>query len=129
MAALRLTHPSLPSGAEVTEHPVAFAAWFGLFVTTLNLIPIGQLDGGHVLYALLGRERAQRVRGSSPGRSSAWASSLLVPGSRGGPVTRALVGNRHPPALHDEPLGPGRRVIAILAVVLFLATFTPIPIR
>jgi membrane-associated protease RseP (regulator of RpoE activity) len=61
MLALRLVHPELPFGSEVVEHPVAIAAWFGLYVTTINLLPIGQLDGGHALYALLGGERARRV--------------------------------------------------------------------
>jgi membrane-associated protease RseP (regulator of RpoE activity) len=129
MAALHLTHPGLPPGGEVTEHPVAIAAWFGLFVTTLNLIPIGQLDGGHVLYALLGRARAQRAsRLVSWGllalgvfASWSWLAWWLV--------TRVLVGNRHPPALQEEPLGPGRRLLAILGFVVFAATFTPIPIR
>ncbi len=129
IAALRLTHPGLPFGTEVTEHPVAIAAWFGLFVTTLNLIPIGQLDGGHVLYALLGRERAERVS-----RLVSWgllALGLLVSWSWlfWWAITRAIVGNRHPPALEETPLGPGRRAVAILGFVMFVATFTPVPLH
>ena len=52
--ALRLTHGPLPAGTDLALHPVGFAAWFGLYVTTINLLPIGQLDGGHVLYGILG---------------------------------------------------------------------------
>jgi membrane-associated protease RseP (regulator of RpoE activity) len=128
-AALRLTHPALPSGAEVIEHPVAIAAWFGLYVTTINLLPVGQLDGGHVLYALLGRERAQRAS-----RLVSWA--LLGMGLAVSwtwlawwALTRVLVGTHHPPAVVEEPLTPGRKAVAALALVLFVATFTPIPIR
>jgi len=129
LAALALTHPALPVGVEVTEHPVAIAAWFGMFVTTLNLIPIGQLDGGHLLYALLGRERAHRVS-----RIVSWVLfglGLTVSWSwlAWWAVTRFLVGSRHPPALEEAPLGPGRRMVAILGLVLFVATFTPIPMH
>jgi membrane-associated protease RseP (regulator of RpoE activity) len=129
MAVLRLAHPELPFGSEVTESPVAIAAWFGLYVTTLNLLPMGQLDGGHVLYALLGRERARAVS-----RLSSFALlgvGLFVSWTWLGwwVVTRILVGNGHPPALEEKPLGPGRRLVAVLAFALFLATFTPVPIR
>ncbi len=128
-AVLRLAHPELPVGSEVIEHPVAIAAWFGLYVTTLNLLPIGQLDGGHVLYALLGRERARAV--SRLFSFALLGVGLFVSWTWLGwwVVTRVLVGNRHPPALEEEPLGPGRTLIAVLAFVLFVVTFTPVPIR
>ena len=54
-AAEWLTFGRLPDGYSVNMHPMAFAAWFGLLATALNLFPIGQLDGGHISYALLGR--------------------------------------------------------------------------
>lgn len=127
--ALRLTHPGLPPGTEVTEHPVAIAAWFGLYVTTINLLPIGQLDGGHLLYALLGRERARTVS-----RVVSWA--LLAFGLAVSwtwvawwALTRVLVGNRHPPAVEEEPLGRGRTLIAILGLLVFAVTFTPVPMH
>lgn len=127
--ALHLTHPNLPPGADVTEHPVAIAAWFGLLVTSLNLVPIGQLDGGHVLYALLGGERAQRVSGLLT-----WALlalGLTVSGSWlvWFVIARFVVRTGHPPALTEEPLGAGRRALAIGALVLFVLTFMPVPIR
>lgn len=129
MAALHLVHPELPLGSEVVENPVAIAAWFGMYVTTLNLLPIGQLDGGHVLYALLGRDRARAV--SRLFSFALLGVGLFVSWTWIGwwVVTRVLVGNRHPPALEEQPLGPGRRLVAVLAFVLFVATFTPVPLR
>jgi membrane-associated protease RseP (regulator of RpoE activity) len=121
----------VPAGSDVFVHPVAFAAWIGLLVTTLNLLPIGQLDGGHVTYALLGRDRAHALT-----RAVSWA--LLACGIflswtwlLWWVVTRVLGrmgGLRHPPALVEEPLTPGRRAVAILCLVLFAATFVPVPI-
>lgn len=124
----RLTVGALPPGHDVFLHPVGLAAWFGLLVTTLNLFPMGQLDGGHVLYAWLGRARARAVsRGVSLGLlalgvlvSWNWLVWWLL--------TR-LVGLGHPPALVEEPLGPGRKAVAVLSLVLFAATFVPMPVR
>jgi len=124
----RLVAGAPPPGYDVFLHPVAFAAWLGLFVTTLNLLPIGQLDGGHVLYALLGRRGAERAS-----RLVSWG--LLVAGfflSWSWLVwwllTRSVVGLRHPPALAEEPLSPGGRALAVASLLLFAATFIPVPI-
>lgn len=124
----RLVAGSPPPGYDVFLHPVAFAAWLGLFVTTLNLLPIGQLDGGHVLYALLGRRGAETAS-----RLVSWG--LLLAGFFLSwnwlvwwLVTRMVVGLRHPPALVEEQLSPGGRVLAVVSLVLFAATFIPVPI-
>ena len=127
-AAGRLVFGALPPGHDVFLHPVALAAWLGLLVTTLNLVPMGQLDGGHVLYALLGRRHARRV-GSvvSAGLFAAgifWTWSWLVWWA----LTRLVIGVGHPPALAEEPLGPGRKAIAWLSLALFLLTFVPVPV-
>jgi len=107
---------------------VAFAAWLGLFVTTLNLLPIGQLDGGHVIYALLGgRGAAAASRLVSWGLllagfflSWSWLVWWLL--------TRTVVGLRHPPAVEEEPLSAAGRAVAVASLLLFVATFIPIPI-
>ncbi len=124
----RIVFGALPPGQEVFLHPVALAAWLGLLVTTLNLVPLGQLDGGHVLYALLGRRRARATgRVVSTGLLAAgiffsWSWLLWWA------LTRFVIGLGHPPALAEEPLGPGRKAIAWLSLALFVLTFVPVPV-
>ena len=118
----------VPDGHDVILHPVAFAAWLGLLVTTLNLVPAGQLDGGHVLYALLGRRRAL-VAGRWVGAALLvagvfWSWNWLVWWF----LTRFVIGLRHPPALVEEPLDGGRVAVAWLSLALFVATFVPVPV-
>ncbi|HEX7489442.1 MAG TPA: site-2 protease family protein [Anaeromyxobacteraceae bacterium] len=127
-AVQRLVLGELPPGHDVFLHPVGFAAWIGLFVTTLNLIPLGQLDGGHVTYALLGPRRAR-----SFSRAVSWGlflAGLFVSWNWlvWWGLTRFLVGFGHPPALTEEPLTPWRKALAIAALLLFAATFIPIPV-
>ncbi|MBI2864837.1 MAG: site-2 protease family protein [Chloroflexi bacterium] len=117
----------LPSGGEdVLLHPVALAGWAGLLVTGLNLIPAGQLDGGHIAYALLG----ERVRWLTP----AVIVALLALGVfwQGWLLWAALIflfGRVQATPLDDvTPLGPGLRVVAVLAIVVFLLVFSPIPL-
>jgi membrane-associated protease RseP (regulator of RpoE activity) len=128
-AVQRLVVGPLPAGSDVIVHPVALAAWLGLFVTTLNLIPVGQLDGGHVTYAWLGERGARRVS-----RGVSWA--LLAAGILVSlnwlvwwGITRFLVGLRHPPALDPSPVTPGRRWLALASLLLFALTFVPVPLR
>jgi membrane-associated protease RseP (regulator of RpoE activity) len=125
----RLVVGPLAPGYDVFVHPVALAAWLGLFVTTLNLIPLGQLDGGHVTYAWLGERGALRLS-----RLVSWA--LLAAGifvSLNWLVwwllTRLVIGLRHPPAIVDEPITGSRRAVAVASMLLFLLTFVAVPIR
>lgn len=124
----RLVFGDLPPGHEVVLHPVAFAAWLGLLVTALNLVPVGQLDGGHVLYALLGRRRARAVGWvvsvALLGAGLFWTWTWLLWWA----LTRFAIGLGHPPALTEEPLGPGRAALAWLSLVLFVLTFVPVPV-
>ncbi len=118
----------LPAGTAVFEHPVALAAWIGLFITTLNLIPLGQLDGGHVTYALLGGRRARAFS-----RCISWgllAGGLFLSWTWlvWWAVTRFVVRFGHPPSLDEAPLDLGRKALAALALLLFAATFIPVPL-
>jgi membrane-associated protease RseP (regulator of RpoE activity) len=116
--------------ASVLVHPVALAAWFGLFITSLNLIPVGQLDGGHVLYAAIGRRPSPILVALIVGGLVwlgfyhwegwfLWALILSVMAAMG-----------HPPTLADDvPLDPRRRLAALASLILFGLTFIPEPLR
>ena len=115
--------------ATVVLHPIAFAGWFGLFVTSINLLPVGQLDGGHVLYALAGR--GTRV---IPALLLAF---LVWLGLRGWPgwlvwagIITALLLLGHPPTEDDRrPLGMPRRIAAFATFAVFVLTFVAEPFR
>jgi len=128
LAARLAVHGSLQPGTDVLLHPVAFAAWLGLLVTALNLVPLGQLDGGHVLYALVGRRAA--LVGSRLVSASLLAAGLFLSWNWivWWLLTRFLIGLRHPPSIVEEPLDPARRAVAILSLVLFALTFVPVPV-
>jgi membrane-associated protease RseP (regulator of RpoE activity) len=117
---------SLPPEADVVLHPIGFAAWFGLFVTSLNLIPIGQLDGGHVAYALWGHRQRTMAFAMVP--------LLIVLGFAGWPgwflwaFMAGLWGLGHPPVLDPHvPLGRSRTVVGWLTMAVFVLTFAPVP--
>ena len=120
-----------PETASINMHPMAFAAWFGLLATALNLIPIGQFDGGHIAYAALGRH-AHKVTivavlftvGLSVYSSSWIVWTLLAVG------LLFAFGWRHPAVWdEDEPLDRTRRWLALLALVILVLCFTPAPIE
>jgi len=130
-AAVWLTFGSVPDGFTVNMHPVGFAAWFGMLATALNLFPIGQLDGGHISYAVLGRKSTTVTLvmvGCLIGLtfwSLSWAvwAGLTV-------LMLFAFGPRHPrTADEDEPLDSGRIWLAIFAVAMFVLCFTPSPIE
>jgi membrane-associated protease RseP (regulator of RpoE activity) len=115
----------------INLHPMAFGAWFGLIATALNLMPFGQLDGGHVSYAVLGRRSTivslvtvSAALGLTFVSSSWYAAAGLM-------VLMLLVfGPRHPRVVDEyEELGRPRVVTAILAAVIFILCFTPAPIE
>ncbi len=124
-----------PNTVNVDLHPIAFAGWLGLFVTTLNLLPVGQLDGGHVVYALLGG-RVHRVVSRL-----CWAGCALmviVPYALGYDFWLGwliwfglvfFLGLGHPSTVDAHtPLTGNRRIMAWATVALFIVTFSPVPV-
>src|SRR3990167_1835151 len=146
----------IPEGKDLFLHPVAFAGWVGLFVTALNLIPSGQLDGGHIVYSLFSKKThrivsiamialliifgigteplfllSQRLTGSSAGE-------LLsrLPEFEGWPgwilwaVLLTFMGTKHPPTIHDEgELDTGRKLLGFIALLIFIGCISPVPIK
>jgi membrane-associated protease RseP (regulator of RpoE activity) len=114
-----------PEGMTVSIGGLGLAGWFGMVLTGLNLLPIGQLDGGHVVYALL-REKAAVVS-----RVGFWACLGLVyfgPSWLVWAILLWFLGRRHPPTLDDEaPVGRGRVLVALLGLVVFVLSFVPDP--
>ncbi len=109
--------------ADVILHPVGFAAWFGLFITSLNLLPIGQLDGGHVAYALLGERQRSVAVALIPILMLfgwlGWKGWFLWVGLAG------LMGLAHPPVRNPgRELGGGRVLIGWIALIIFVVTFS-----
>jgi len=112
----------------VDWHPMAFAGWVGLLITALNLIPIGQLDGGHVLYALL-RRKAHAVAtllllgalvAVTICNMSHWLLMVFL---------LIVMGPNHPPTADDNvPLGLGRTILGWLTLAFVIIGFTPVPI-
>jgi membrane-associated protease RseP (regulator of RpoE activity) len=116
------------TSAGVTEHPTFMAAWFGLLVTALNLLPIGQLDGGHVLRGAVGR---LQPRISWIVLGAAAATAFFGPTWAFFSCFAALViGVAHPAADNEsEPIDARRILIAVLCLAVFLLCFTPVPIQ
>jgi membrane-associated protease RseP (regulator of RpoE activity) len=117
-----------PGAAAVTMHPMALAGWLGMFVTALNLLPIAQLDGGHILFAALPRwqERAARAFWIGIMLLGVFWEGWLIWGVVVLVLSRGRLG--HPPVLDAyRPLPPSRRRLAWASLVLFAVTFTPVP--
>jgi len=119
--------PTPLGGKDVMLHPVAMAAWAGLLVTALNLIPVGQLDGGHILHGLFG-ERAASIRPiiltvlillglAWPGW---WLWAILI----------FFLGRSYAEPLDQiTPLDTKRKILALVNMVIFILVFTPVPLR
>jgi membrane-associated protease RseP (regulator of RpoE activity) len=110
-------------------HPVGLAGWFGLLVTSFNLLPAGQLDGGHVVYAAVGR-RTPMLSGALAA-VLVWLGLQVWVGWLFWAAVVALMGRLgHPPTIDDHvPIGRARLVAAAWSLVIFAITFVPEPIR
>ena len=130
-AAAWLRFGAIADGYTVSMHPMAFAAWFGMLATALNLFPMGQLDGGHISYAVLGRRSTLITAGTVVCLvgltfvSSSWIVWTVLT------VSMLLAfGPRHP-RTDDEhvPLDRIRMWLAVFALLMFIACFSPAPIE
>jgi len=123
-----LEHAIFPNTgtADIYLHPVARAAWIGILATALNLLPIGQLDGGHILYSIAGdrHKLLSRIFTAAliPIGIFFWPGWLLWA------VLLLIFGMRHPAIYDPSALGPRRRKLAALALTIFLLSFTLAPI-
>lgn len=128
-AAAALLWREVPQGYSINMHPMVLASWFGMLATALNLMPFGQLDGGHIAYAWLGR-RASRLSVLTVLAAITlsfvsvnwvvWTILMLV--------MLAVFGLAHPPVMDpDRELDPTRRALAIASFVVFAICFMPIP--
>lgn len=109
-------------------HPTAMAAWFGLFVTAMNLLPIGQLDGGHVIYSLFGH-RVSRIVSMAVFVTLIPLGIFIWPGWIVFGALTLLLGLKHPPPLDEfTPLDRSARLTGYAAIALFILTFVPAPI-
>uniref|UniRef100_A0A7V4LDB7 Site-2 protease family protein n=1 Tax=Desulfobacca acetoxidans TaxID=60893 RepID=A0A7V4LDB7_9BACT len=119
-----------PVGADdlVLLHPVAFAGWLGLFITSLNLLPVGQLDGGHVMFALF--PAWHRVISLACLVILGLCGIFYWPGWLLWAGIMAFLGVRHPPpACAWITLNPLRQILGVITIIVFLLTFTPVPFK
>jgi membrane-associated protease RseP (regulator of RpoE activity) len=117
----------VPEGFDVYLHSVAFAGWIGLFITALNLLPIGQLDGGHVIYALVGplhrKISIAMVAALSVLGVLTWTGWLVWA------VLVTIIGIWHPPIINQHvPMDKWRKAVSLATLLVFVLTFIPTPI-
>ena len=129
--ASRLMFGTVADGYTLNMHPIVFACWFGMLATALNLLPFGQLDGGHITYATLGRW-------STPISIATVTTAVLMTFTASSwlvmtvmmVVMLVLFGPRHPRVIYEnEPIGRTRQVVAVLALIILVLCFTPVPLR
>jgi membrane-associated protease RseP (regulator of RpoE activity) len=116
------------STSDLLLHPVGRAAWAGLFATALNLLPGGQLDGGHILYAVASKYHRRVTLGVA--LLLAPLGYFFWPGWYLWSVLLLAIGFRHPPLVYGwEPLDRKRLMWAGVAVLIFILSFMPMPVR
>ncbi len=121
-----ITFGNIPQSHDIFIHPIAFAGWIGFLITSLNLIPIGQLDGGHIAYAIFGNKHhilSKLLLAGLLFLGLIW-QDWIVWG-----VILLVLGFQHPPILYWETeLDKKHKIISWTAIIIFILTFTPVPI-
>lgn len=142
----------IPPMSEMYHYPMLCVGWFGLFVTALNLLPVGQLDGGHLMYGLFPK-RIHRIIGIITVSALAvisipslviglaedslphwlnWLNAIAVPGGSSWifwvVMLLFIIKLRHPAAVDESPMDMKRKIIGVLTIIIFILSFTPSPI-
>lgn len=125
-AIVHLIHGEIQPGLDLFLHPIAWAGWIGFLITSLNLMPLGQLDGGHILYSLIGKKQ----------RYAGWiclfalvALSFIWPGWAVWVfMTLFLLMVAHPP-VRQVPLSLKEKITGWLCMIIFILTFIPVPVQ
>ncbi|HVQ75797.1 MAG TPA: site-2 protease family protein [Candidatus Binatia bacterium] len=121
---------AIPPGMDVFVHPVALAGWFGLFVTALNLFPVGQLDGGRIAYALFGRHHRLVSRGAFIGLLLLAAVTQSLNWVVWAALLFFMVGFHHQAPVDDvTPLSRGRYALGAVCLALLVLLIPPVPIQ
>lgn len=137
-----LTSPGqfVPPMTEIYHYPYLCAGWFGLLVTSMNLIPVGQLDGGHVIYSMFGCKKHEAIASISlialvifgsigiitaffnVGFSFGWSGWMFWAF-----ILYFIIKVKHPPVTYFEQLGAGRMILGVFAIIIFILSFSPTP--
>ncbi|HEY6214312.1 MAG TPA: site-2 protease family protein [Vicinamibacterales bacterium] len=120
---------NIPEGYDLNTHPMAFGAWFGLLATALNLFPIGQLDGGHISYTVLGRKSSTvSLVGVAAGIVMSFISPTWIVWTVLMIAMLRVFGRHHPRVIdEDVPLDRSRMILAAVALIIFIVCFIPVP--
>ncbi|MFA4923808.1 MAG: site-2 protease family protein [Ignavibacteriaceae bacterium] len=130
----------VPPMSEIYHYPFLCVGWFGFFVTAMNLIPVGQLDGGHVIYALFGEKKQYAISSIAMiflvvfGVAGVLISYLSIPLNIGwsgwlfwAVILFFVIKVKHPPIYDDAPLDEKRKIIGYLTIAMFIVCFIPAP--
>lgn len=124
----KLFFSDIPEGKDVLLNPIAFAGWIGYLITAINLLPVGQLDGGHIVYALVGEKH--RIVGYIIFGAVILLSSQWIGWAFWAIMIFLLVRFKHPPPLDGiSPVSKKHRIIGIISLIIFILTFTPVPFQ
>jgi membrane-associated protease RseP (regulator of RpoE activity) len=142
----------IPPMSEMYHYPMLCVGWFGLFVTALNLLPVGQLDGGHLMYGLFPRRIHRMIgiatvtvlaalslpavilelAGNSLPKSLGWLENIAMPGGASWIfwvlMIIFIIKFRHPAAIDESPMNMRRKIIGLLTIIIFVLSFTPSPL-
>jgi membrane-associated protease RseP (regulator of RpoE activity) len=145
-------HGFIPPMSEMYHYPLLCVGWFGLFVTALNLLPVGQLDGGHLMYGLFPRrihriigiatvcflallslpEIILQLAGNPTPSYLAWLEQIAIPGGSSWIfwviMILFIIKLRHPAPVDESPMDLKRKIIGVLTIIIFVLSFTPSPL-